>query len=245
MRVNVLGVSFDPVSPGEAVLRGREMLSSGKGCYVVTPNPEIVFAARKDEKYAEVISKADLVLADGIGVVYASKILGGTPLQRNPGFEFAESMLLYAAGNALPVYLLGGKAGVAEAAAENLKKKYPGLVICGTRDGYFLPGEPVAEDIARSGAALVFVCLGFPKQEFWMAENRYKTGAALHIGLGGTLDIFAGNLRRAPESWQKRGLEWLYRLLKEPRRIKRQWKLPFFLLLAVCARLRGKGRRDA
>ena len=78
-----------------------------------------------------------------------------------------------------------------------------------------------------------------------MAENRYKTGAALHIGLGGTLDIFAGNLRRAPESWQKRGLEWLYRLLKEPRRIKRQWKLPFFLLLAVCARLRGKGRRDA
>ncbi len=244
MRVSVLGVSFDPVSPGEAARLGREMLSSGKGCYVVTPNPEIVFEARKDKKYADVISKADLVIADGIGVVYASKILGGIKLQKVPGFEFSVSMLLYAAAEGLPVFFLGGKPGVAEAAAENLKKEYPGLKICGTRDGYFNPDEPVAEEIARSGAALVFVCLGFPKQEFWMAENRLKTGAALHIGLGGTLDVLAGKAQRAPESWQKRGLEWLYRLIKEPRRIKRQWKLPFFMLLALFERLSGKARRN-
>ncbi len=240
MRVNILGVPFDPMSPQEAKQRGYELLSGNKCCYVVTPNPEIVFAARKDAKYSEVLSRADLVLPDGIGVVYASRILGGVKLSKIPGIEFARSMMHFAEENSLPLYLLGGKPGIAEKAAQNLQKEYPGLRICGKHDGYFGPEEPVAQQIALSGAALVFVCLGYPKQELWMAENKDRTGALLHIGLGGSMDIFAGVVKRAPAAWQKLGLEWLFRLIREPKRIKRMWKLPFFLLLAAHVRLFGE-----
>ncbi len=238
-RVDVLGVNFDTLTMSTARDNGEKLLGQKNGSYVVTPNPEIVFAARKDGNYARALAWADLVLADGIGIVYAARILGRPSLEKIPGIEFGRQMLSRCAETGLAVYLLGGKPGVAQRAAANLEAEYPGLKICGTHDGYFGPEEPVAELITASGADMVFVCLGFPKQEFWMAENSKKTGASLHIGLGGSLDVFAGDVKRAPRSWQKLGLEWLYRLICEPRRIKRMWKLPFFLALAVWERLTG------
>ena len=128
------------------------------------------------------------------------------------------------------LYLLGAKPGVAEQAAENLKKQYPGLMVAGTHDGYFQEDADVVEAIRKSGADVVFVCLGAPKQELWIQRNGPSTGARLLCGLGGSLDIFAGVAERAPKFWSDHGLEWLYRLCREPRRIGRMMKLPLFLI---------------
>jgi N-acetylglucosaminyldiphosphoundecaprenol N-acetyl-beta-D-mannosaminyltransferase len=140
----------------------------------------------------------------------------------------------------ISLYLLGAKPGVAQRAAERLRECYPGLVICGTGDGYFTDSTAVVEDLRRAKAQVVFVCLGAPKQEQWMAEYGPQSGASLMLGLGGALDVFSGDVQRAPEAWQKLGLEWCYRLLHQPSRIGRMAKLPLFLLTAMKAR--GKGR---
>ena len=178
--------------------------------------------------------------ADGIGVVYSAKILGRPLKGRAPGVDFAQGLMTRMAHTGQALFLLGAKPGVAEAAAENLRKAYPGLNICGTHDGYFKEDGPVIDAIRAAKADVVFVCLGAPKQEFWMTENGPKTGAKLAVGLGGCLDVFAGNVQRAPEVWQKAGLEWLYRLIKEPSRIGRMAKLPLVLVDAFGARLGGK-----
>ena len=125
---------------------------------------------------------------------------------------------------------LGAKPGVADLAAERLQKQYPRLKIAGTHDGYFKEDAPVVEAIRESGADCVFVCLGAPKQELWMARNGPATGAHLLCGLGGSLDVFAGTVERAPKFWSDHGLEWFYRLCKEPKRIGRMMKLPLFLV---------------
>ena len=239
MRTDILGVEFDKLTAEESVARGEALLKEAKGAYVVTPNPELVFESRKNAAFSKALSEADIVLPDGIGVVYASKILGHKGFVRLPGIEFGSSMLQIAAREGYGVYLLGAKPGVAEKAGENLKAQYPGLIISGAADGYFKPEDPVAERIKESGAKLVFVCLGFPKQELWIAQNRHKTGAALHLALGGSLDVYAGNVKRAPEIWCKLGLEWFYRLIKEPQRIKRMWKLPYILILAAGKRIKN------
>ena len=144
------------------------------------------------------------------------------------------------AGHGKRLFLLGAKPGVAEAAAEKLRAAYPGLQICGTHDGYFQDDAPVVEAIRAARAEVVFVCLGAPKQEFWMARNGPETGAKLMLGLGGVLDVFAGAVERAPERWQRMGLEWLYRLIREPSRIGRMARLPLFLVQAYRAKWGGK-----
>ena len=240
MKIDVMGVSFDDLTMAEAVAKGLELAQGQSFAYVVTPNPELVMMARKDPGYAEKLAGASLTLADGIGVIYAAKILGRGLKGRVPGVDFAGNLMAQMASNGLKLFLLGAKPGVAEQAAENLKEKYPGLTICGTHDGYFQEDGPVVEEIKASGADVLFVCLGAPKQENWMAQNGPQTGVHLAIGLGGSLDVFAGTVQRAPERWQKLGLEWLYRLCKEPKRIGRMAKLPLFLCQAVWARIRGK-----
>ena len=240
MKTEILGVRFDDLTQQEAAQQGRQLLEEDKFHYVVTPNPEFLLAAEKDPEFRRVLNAADLVLPDGIGVVYSAKILG-TPLkERVPGIEFAEAMLSALNEMGGRLYLLGAKPGVAELAAANLKDAHPGLIVCGTHDGYFREDGPVVEEIRAAAADVVFVCLGAPKQELWMARNGPATGAHLMVGLGGSLDVFAGVVERAPEGFQKLGLEWLYRLVKEPKRIGRMAKLPLVLVQAAGARLRGK-----
>ncbi|WP_295757579.1 WecB/TagA/CpsF family glycosyltransferase [uncultured Oscillibacter sp.] len=230
MRINVLGVGFDNVTMGEAVDRGMELLHSPGTHYVVTPNPEIVEICRENLAARQAVNAADLVLPDGIGVVKGAGMLG-TPLKEKvPGIEFAAGLMERMAAEGLSLYLLGAKPGVAEAAGERLAAKYPGLKIAGTHDGYFKEDGPVAEDIRRSGADCVFVCLGAPKQELWMAKHGEAAGARLLCGLGGSLDVFAGVVERAPKFWSDHGLEWFYRLCKNPRRAGRMMKLPLFLV---------------
>ena len=197
---------------------------------VVTPNPEIVELCREDPALRALVNGADLVLPDGIGILYGAKLLG-TPLRQwLPGIEFAQALMAAMARGEGTLFLLGAKPGVAEEAARRLERTYPGLKIAGTHDGYFQEDAPVAEAIRQSGAAVVFVCLGAPKQEKWIAQWGPATGAHLLVGLGGCLDVFSGSVKRAPRVFQRLGLEWLHRLMKDPRRIGRMMKLPLFMV---------------
>ena len=230
MRIDVLGVRFDNMTMQEAVERGMVLMHSEGAHYVVTPNPEIVETCRVNPEANKVVNGADLVLPDGIGIIKGAAMLG-TPLkERMPGIEFAAHLMERMAEEGLSLYLLGAKPGIAEQAGKNLGEKYPGLKIAGIHDGYFEEDGPVVKAIAASGADCVFVCLGAPKQEFWMQRNGAATGAHLLCGLGGSLDVFAGVVERAPKFWCDHGLEWFYRLLKEPKRIGRMMKLPLFLV---------------
>ena len=230
MRVNVLGVGFDNVTMAEAVEEAVRLLEGPEARYVVTPNPEIVEVCREDDAARRAVNGAALVLPDGVGVIKGAAILG-TPLrERVPGVEFGARLMEKMAERGKSLYLLGAKPGEAEQAAERLEARYPGLRIAGTHDGYFQEDGPVTEEIRQSGADAVFVCLGAPKQELWMARNAQATGAKLLCGLGGSLNIFAGTAERAPKFWCDHGLEWFYRLCKEPWRLGRMMKLPLFLI---------------
>ena len=240
MRTDVLGVGFDDLTLEEAAQAGAALVEGEGFHYAVTPNPEFILAARKDPAFRQALLDADLVLADGIGVVYSAKLLGQPLKGRAPGIEFAQRLVAWMAKNGKRLFLLGAKPGVAELAAANLKDKYPGLIVCGTHDGYFKEDEPVVEAIRQAAADVVFVCLGAPKQEFWMVKNGPASGAHLMVGLGGSLDVFAGVVERAPEAFQKLGMEWLYRLMKEPKRIGRMAKLPLVLVYALGGRIGGK-----
>ena len=192
MRTDVLGVAFDDVTLEEAVDRGMALLDEEGPHLVATPNPEIVQIAEKDPEFARILADAALVLADGVGVIHAAKILGRPLKGRVPGIEFASALMERMVGTGRRLYLLGAKPGVAEMAAANLQAKCPGLVICGTHDGYFKEDGPVVQAIRDSGAEAVFVCLGAPKQEKWIAANGAATGAKLLVGLGGSLDVLPG-----------------------------------------------------
>ena len=240
MKTEVLGIAFDNLTREEAAAEGARLLREDRFHYVVTPNPEFILAAEKDDSFRDILNGADLVLPDGIGVVYSAKIMG-TPLrERVPGIEFAADMLAALNEMGGRLFLLGAKPGVAEEAGRRILEQYPSIVLCGTQDGYFQDEEEVLLKVSAARPDLIFVCLGAPKQEKWMSRWGKHTGARMAIGLGGCLDVFAGNVERAPESWQKLGLEWAYRLKKEPKRIGRMARLPLVLVKAAGERVKGK-----
>jgi N-acetylglucosaminyldiphosphoundecaprenol N-acetyl-beta-D-mannosaminyltransferase len=237
-KTEILGVLFDDVGLNEAAVKALDTALSGKG-YIVTPNPEIVWLCRKNEKAKRAVNKASLVVPDGIGVVYASRILKRPLAERVPGFDLATALLPLLVEKGLSLFLLGAKPGIAEKAAEKIKADVPGINIAGTNDGYFKDSGPVIDKINASKADVVFVCMGAPYQELWMEENLPKTNAKLMMGLGGSLDVFAGEVNRAPDVWIKLNLEWLYRALTQPSRAKRLLMLPEFLLAAFAERVKG------
>ncbi|MDR2501925.1 MAG: WecB/TagA/CpsF family glycosyltransferase [Oscillospiraceae bacterium] len=238
MRIDILGVGFDAVTPDEAIAAAAARLDGARPGtdYIVTPNPEIVEFCRRDADAADAISGAFLVLPDGIGIIYAAKILGRQLCRRVPGIDFACALL---ARGAYRVFLLGAKPGVAARAGQAVAARYPGVVIAGCRDGYFADDAEVVAQINAAAPDIVFVCLGAPKQEKWMAQNAPALNAKLLIGLGGALDVLSGDTRRAPRFMQRLGLEWLYRIVSQPRRIGRMARLPLFLLRALKARING------
>ena len=232
MKINILGVAFDALTLGEAEERADALLCSGAGGYIVTANPEIVLRCREDAAYAAAVNGAKLVLADGVGDLCAARILG-TPLPgRVTGADLVPRLLARLAERGGSVFLYGARPGVAERAGESLQSACPGLRIAGTENGYISDETALLEALEREKPDLLLLGLGAPRQELWMAENRQRTPAVM-IGVGGLLDVFAGDIPRAPEAWQRLGLEWLYRLLREPRRFKRVIRLPKILLLAL------------
>ena len=229
LKIDVMGVEFDNVTMDEAVERFSQLLRGDHAAYCVTPNAEIVYEAIHDEDLRELLNQADLVLPDGAGVVRSAKILG-TPLkQKVAGIDFAGRVMDYLDQNGGRLFLLGGKPGIAQLAEENLIKKYPGLQICGVNDGYFKNEEAVVHKVNSAKADVLFVCLGAPKQERFMRNNRDRLQVKFMAGLGGSLDNFAGAVRRAPGWMIRLNLEWLYRLIREPWRFKRMLRLPKLL----------------
>ncbi len=229
-KINILGVNVDKVTNKDAVEKVLKMLDEKGNHAVFTPNSEIILMAYKDPEFCDILNSADLLTADGIGVVYASRILNNPLSERVAGYDVACGVIEEISKTGHRLYLFGGKPGIAELAEQKLKEKYPLLNIVGTHNGYFGPEEveEIIADINESRADLVFVCLGAPTQEKWIYNNMDKLCCHVMMGVGGSLDVFAGTVERAPDRWCKLGLEWLYRLKKEPWRIGRMMALPKF-----------------
>lgn len=234
-RINILGVNVDMVTISEAVDKIISFLKGDKVHTVYTPNSEIIMEAHRNPDFEKVLNEADLMTADGIGVVYASKYLKKPLKERAAGYDIARLLLQKLNYTNHKLFLFGGKPGVAELAKENMKKDYPELNIVGTRNGYFSEEEndDIIDEINSSGADLLFVCLGAPRQEKWIHENKDKLNVKVAMGVGGSIDVFAGTVQRAPDFFCKTGLEWFYRLMKEPWRAKRMMDLPKFAITVI------------
>jgi len=238
--VNVLGLRIHRVDMAGAVQRVRDMVTAGDRVYqVVTLNSEMAMMAQRDAELAAIVNSADLVVPDGAGVVWASRILGSALPARVAGFDLMQELVKCAAEEGWPVFLLGASPGVAEEAAARLSARLPGLRIAGTHHGFFGDRDEdwVAERVRQSRAKLVFVAMGAPRQDKWIARNRARLGPSVCLGVGGSLDVLAGRVSRAPDWMGRMGLEWLYRLLQQPRRFVRVLALPRFVIRVLGERL--------
>ena len=243
--LDILGCRVDRVDMRGAVDRVLRLVYAGKPAHVVTLGTEMAMLASRDARYRDAINRADLVVPDTIGIVIASRILGAPLPERVAGIDLVETLCAGIAHSRLPIFFLGGEAGVAQRAADRLTERFPGLVVAGTHHGYFVDGESenIASIVRESGARLALVALGFPRQEFWIRENLGHVGSATCIGVGGTFDVLADRLSRAPALVQRVGLEWLFRLVREPRRIRRQLVLPIFVLRVLTQARRSRRAR--
>ena len=220
-----------------------DRIEKGKQTKIFTPNAEMIYASEKNGQIMRLLSEADIAFPDGIGVYLGTKMLNLSPHERTNGIDLAEKILEISEKNTLRIFLLGAKEGVAEKAARRLNERFPGLIISGTHHGYFdKRGEEndlVIDEINRSGADVIFVCFGFPEQEKWIDENLSKLRSVkIAIGLGGSLDVWSGDVARAPIIFRKIGLEWLWRLALSPQRIGRLPSL--FAFAALCVRQTAK-----
>ena len=233
-KIKIRGLAFDNVTMEEAVFLAAQALKQNKQISVFTPNAEIAQLAEENRKIRELLNRADILLPDGAGILLAAEIIKTPLTQKVAGVDFGENILKLAARDGYPVFFLGGKPGIAELAAEKQKEKLPTLSVVGARDGYFekngAENDTVLRTINESGAKILFVCFGAPAQEKWIAENKAKLpNVRLLMGLGGSLDVYAGAVRRAPTFFIRIRLEWLYRLLQEPKRLGRMMKIPKYI----------------
>lgn len=233
-RLHVLGIPVDAVTASQALERAQVLAAAasiGKAALVLTPNPELIMRARVEPELRAVAAAADLALADGVGVVWAARHLRQPLPARVPGIELMEALLAWAATAELPVYLLGARPEVIGRAAQRAQVRFPGLRVAGFADGYFGPqGEAAAvAAVAASGARLLLVGLGVPAQERFLYRHRAELGQVrLAMAVGGSFDVLAGVARRAPRPLRRLGLEWLWRLARQPWRWRRQLALPRF-----------------
>ncbi len=234
-KVNILGVKIDSITMGQAYEFAMNAIRSGEFHCIFTPNSEMVMAAKNKPALKDALNSADLLIADGIGVVYASRIIKDPLPERVTGFDLTKRLLEGIWKEGKSVYFFGGAEGVAEEAKANLEKEFPGIRVAGCHNGYFKPEEEagIVEAINQSGADLLLVCLGAEKQEMWICRYRDQLNVSLAMGVGGTLDGIAGRVQRAPEFYQKHGLEWFYRLIKQPSRFVRMLALPKFGLYVL------------
>ncbi len=215
----------------------------GRSVHVVTADASMVVLARQDAELREIVNRAELVTPDGSGILWASRLLGKPVSERVSGVDLVDYLCRLSAepGSAYRLYFLGAAPGVAEKAAENLRARYPGARIVGTRDGYFPVAEEelVAGEVRRASPNIVLVAFGIPKQEKFITRHKSAIGASIYIGVGGSFDVYSGLVSRAPVWMQNAGLEWVYRLWKNPKKITKVMTLPRFAALAIRARLTG------
>lgn len=238
----LLGLPFSTLGMDALQKKLSRHLETNTPLTVFTPNGEILTRVLRDPSLHRLLRKADLLLPDGVGVLLLSRALNRPVRERLPGIDVGERLLQYAARHRYPVYLFGGRAGVAERAAKELSRRFPGLWIVGTHHGYPSPREEEAllRSIERTAPQILFVCTGFPEQERWILSHRDRFPHALALGLGGALDVWSGDCLRAPKLLQELGVEWLWRVLCSPRRIPRLRFLFPFLLILLAAQKRAQ-----
>ena len=232
----ILGVTIHAITKQQALaLLAEQALQQRKQFVIATANAEMIMMARADQTFGALLAAADLVVPDGAGVVWAARYAGEPVPERVPGVDLTQALLAYAAQQGKKVYFFGAAPGVAEQAASRSIGRYPGLLVGGTRNGYFSETDSleIIEEINVSGAEILFVALGVPKQEQWIYDHRKELHARVIMGVGGTLDVLAGIVKRAPVWMQHAGLEWLYRLLCQPSRFIRMLALPRFVLAGM------------
>ena len=241
MKTNILGVQFDNLSPEQALATALSFLDGPETRAIFTPNPEMAMLAYKNADFCDVLNSGDLIIPDGIGIVYASRLTKNKIARRVAGIDLLMSLFGKISNTGHKVYFLGAAPGVAELAAAKMTEVFPGLSIVGCHHGYFKDDADAAiiQAINAAEADIVLVGLGFPRQEQWIARHRDAINAKILMGVGGSFDVFSGKLRRAPKIFQKLGLEWLFRLLRQPKRIWRQRVLAKFMLLVLYKKLRG------
>ncbi len=233
--LEILGCRLDPIERDEAAALILTLAREGRGSQIVTLGTEMVVYAQRDARFRGIINDCALSLCDTIGLLAVARRRGAPLRERVAGVELIERLCAGAAAQGLPVYFLGGVEGAAADAAAILKSRFPDLPVAGARSGYFRDDETsaVVRTIADSGAKLLFVGMGSPRQEYWLAEHLRATGCGAGIGVGGSFDVISGRIERAPRLVRRLGLEWLYRLIKEPRRWRRQLALPRFVWLVA------------
>ena len=246
-RTKIINVPVDMVDGQEAMAIFRELMETENCSLIVTPNSEIVVNASKDPELRSMIEQADLIIPDGIGLVYASRIIGLPLKERVTGIDFLSTILGYLEETGQSVFFLGSKPGdgtnpgVAEMAVEKMKETYKELKVAGTHHGYFQESDEnsIVKAINDSGADFLCAALGSPKQEKFISRYRGELKVKAAIGVGGSLDVWAGTLKRAPEFYRDHGLEWLYRLIQQPSRYKRMAALPLFMMKVIVSRMSG------
>ena len=241
--IDILGIPFCPMTEAQARKEISVLMKSGANARIFTPNPDILMKARENRALRAALRGADLLLPDGVGVILASRLLKKPLPERITGIDTAEWLLSHAAKKGLSVYLLGGKKGVAEKAAHRLKKRFPDLRISGTHHGYFDKRRDSRENrcvlarIQQATPDILFVCFGCPAQEKWIEENTPTLPSLrLSMGLGGCLDVWSGEKKRAPAVFQRTGTEWLFRALCEPRRLSALLRAPLFFGIVLTTR---------
>lgn len=233
--INIFGINIENLTNDEAMDILTEELKTDGLFTIATPNTEIVMQSKKNLEYQVLVNSFDMVVPDGIGLIYASKIKKLPLKERVTGFDLSVGLLEKSAEIPFNLYILAGKPGVSERAAKNIEKDYSGVTVVGNRNGYFTHDEEdsIIDNINSSNPDVIFVGLGFPKQEEFIRRNKDRINAKIIIGNGGATDIFAGDINRAPDIFIRLNLEWFYRLLSDPKRIKRQMAIPQFLFNIV------------
>lgn len=229
--IKLLGYNFVNCSMDSLVSEVQSRLTRSQKTFIVTVNPEIVTYAQSDSNYEKVLKSADYITPDGVGIIFASKIYRKPLQERIPGFDLMGRLLFLSNQKRYRIYLLGTKPDIIGQTVENIQMKYPNIEIVGFHHGYFNEDEEVIiiEELKQMKPDIVFVGIGFPNQEKWISNNLDQFSKGVFIGVGGSLNVWAGVDKRAPKIWRKLNLEWFYRLIKQPSRSKRMLAIPIFI----------------
>ncbi len=237
--LRILGIPIHDVTLEEAVEQAAVWVKEGNAHQMATVNPEFVMAARRDPAFRAVLEGADLCLPDGVGITLAARYLGRPLRERVAGVDLVEAVAARAARDGWRVFFLGAAPGVADRAASILAARYPGLTVAGTYAGSPRREEEddIVQKVREAGADVLLVAYGAPAQDLWLARNLARTGAKVGVGVGGAFDYIAGVVPRAPRWMRRVGLEWLYRLIRQPWRWRRQRVLPLYALLVLLSKI--------
>ncbi len=231
-KVNIMGVPFDALNIDVALERAKTLMKKETSSLIVTPNPEMLVDSSRNANLKQALKESDLSIADGIGVIYGAKLLRKPLKTRVTGIDLMTRILGFLSENKGSYFLFGSKPGVAESAEININKKFPGINCVGTHHGYFKDEDEdnIISMINQAKPDVLFVGLGSPKQETWVYKNLDKLHSPVCMCIGGAIDVYSGNIQRAPKWISKIGFEWLYRAIKEPKRFKRLLKIPVFFI---------------